>query len=139
MRFALGLIQYSLANQYLAQTLHLYGLLNSAYVSPFTLVGLQNNPAPQPVSYSDCRQIAQKYYDDLSNAESSFRLVKDPKTVLHIDFDRVRYDSDGSGTIDSADKLFDQRQFSDERNQPQSFASSIYFCIDPGARSISRT
>lgn len=121
-RFSLGAVQFLQAIEGLGQDHHRYGLASDRRMAMmFLQLPIPDNPAPEPISADDARQIIQQVLDRLAIAEQTLSQVTSPDVVLPLPLPKICLDinSDGKcGNDESLGYIIDYVQ-SRARNRPQ--------------------
>ena len=104
LRFSLATVQFLRAVEGLMQGFYRHGLKYDAAMTPFgrpsipfLRLPVPHNPAPEPISYDDARDIMQTFIRDLWKAESSLAAMDGTEVQLVLDFGQMRIDSNGDG------------------------------------------
>ena len=137
-RFGLGGLQFLRAVERLTQSLYRFGLRSPTeglpqLQLPFLRLPVPPNPVPMPLTYSQAREVVQKFIDDLAQAEATLAEVRDEQVKLAIHFGEIRLDLDGDGRATEAETLW--RVYAKIAGRPNiSPADAVKFviCLDLG-------
>jgi hypothetical protein len=101
-RFGLGVLQLMGGTERLMQSLYRYGLQQNGITQFFPILRLPVpvNPQPQPVSYTDARNILQNLLNDLTEVKNTLEPIKDNKVKLPLRIGLTRMDFNANGKLE---------------------------------------
>ena len=103
---ALGVAQFAEAVQGLARDLHRHGLTTPEFgILPFFRVPVPANPAPEPLTYGQARQMMIDFVARMAFAEATLARVTDPGVQLPLRPALARLDIDGDGVWSDAERF----------------------------------
>jgi uncharacterized protein (TIGR03000 family) len=137
-RFGLGGLQFLRAVERLMQSLYRYGLRSPTegfpqLQLPFLRLPVPPNPDPMPLTYSQAREVVQKFIDDLAQAEATLAEVRDEQVKLAIHFGEIRLDFDSDGRATEAETLWRiYAKIAGRPNISPADAGKFVICFDLG-------
>lgn len=106
-RFQLGTVRFLKAIEQLAQDASRYGASTRTLQLPFLRLGALggNNPNPEPVGYEDVRQMIERFYEGVANAEQTLEPIRDTDLYWELDLSTVGIDFDRDGALGRLETL----------------------------------
>lgn len=102
-RFGLGATRFLHAVERMSQSFYRYGLHDAPMIFEFPI---PLNSRPEPIRYTDLRNVIQAMVDDLAKAESTLAPMGDREVKLPLHLGRIRMDLNGDGTAGEDERLW---------------------------------
>ncbi len=105
---ATGLLEFAAAVERMGQAWYRHGLLGNRTVTsmvPFLRLPVDPNPAPEPISHEQARDVLVRFVDDLARADATLSRVGAAEVKLPLRLGGAHFDYNADGVVGPSESL----------------------------------